>query len=130
MADRAERARGSFERRKWGDAFDELSAAHREGHLEAEDLERLAVAAYMVGKDDACDEGWIAAHRVWARGGEVAKVAERTAQGRMLPAGVAAFERRDASKEGIYSFEQAEEAQLAPAGQPRTPLLLSREAVA
>jgi hypothetical protein len=40
-----ERARGSFEGLKWGDAFAELSAAHREGPVSVEDLERLAVAA-------------------------------------------------------------------------------------
>jgi hypothetical protein len=44
MADRAERARGAFERRTWGDAFDQLSAAHREGQLDVEDLERRAAA--------------------------------------------------------------------------------------
>ena len=52
MADREGRAHGSFERRMWGDAFAELSAAHRDGQLGVEDLERLAVAAYMVGRDD------------------------------------------------------------------------------
>ena len=75
MADRAERARDSFERRIWGDAFAELSAAHREGELEAEDLERLAVAAYMVGRDDACEEAWIAAHHAWLRRGEAERAA-------------------------------------------------------
>jgi hypothetical protein len=39
VADRGERARGSFERRMWGDAFADLSAAHREGQLDVEDLE-------------------------------------------------------------------------------------------
>ena len=51
VADREGRAYGSFPRRMWGEAFDQLSAAHREGQLDAEDLERLAVAAYMVGRD-------------------------------------------------------------------------------
>ena len=59
----------------WGDAFDELSAAHREGQLDAEDLERLAVAAYMVGRDDACEEAWIAAHHAWLRRGEAERAA-------------------------------------------------------
>src|SRR5262245_13626126 len=54
-ADAVERARGSFERRAWGDAFAELSAAQREGRLDVEDLERLAVAAYMAGRDEACE---------------------------------------------------------------------------
>jgi DNA-binding NarL/FixJ family response regulator len=67
VTDRAERARDSFERRRWGDAFAELSPAHREGQLEVEDLERLAVAAYMVGRDDACEDAWIAAHHAWVR---------------------------------------------------------------
>jgi DNA-binding CsgD family transcriptional regulator len=70
VADRGERARGSFERRMWGDAFAELSAAHCEGHLDVEDLERLAVAAYMVGRDDACEEAWIAGHHGWLRRNE------------------------------------------------------------
>ena len=67
VADREERARVSFERRLWGDAFADLSAAHRKGDLAAEDLERLAVAAYMVGRDDACEEAWMAAHHAWLR---------------------------------------------------------------
>jgi DNA-binding NarL/FixJ family response regulator len=75
VADRAERARGAFERRAWGDAFDELTAGHREEQLDAEDLERLAVAAYMVGRDDACEEAWIAAHHAWLGGGEVERAA-------------------------------------------------------
>src|ERR671922_2408252 len=60
VADREEQARGSFEPRMWGAEFAELSAAHREGRLGVEDLERLAVAAYMVGRDDACEAAWIA----------------------------------------------------------------------
>ena len=36
----------------------------------------------------------------------IARVAELTSEGRMRPAGVAAFERRDASRSGVYSFEQ------------------------
>jgi DNA-binding CsgD family transcriptional regulator len=67
VTDRVEQARGSFERRLWGDAFAELSAAHRGDQLEVEDLERLAVAAYMVGRDDACEAAWIAAHHAWLR---------------------------------------------------------------
>ena len=75
VADREERAGGSFERRTWGDAFTELSAAHCEGELGAEDLERLAVAAYMAGRDDACEDAWIAAHHAWSRRGEAERAA-------------------------------------------------------
>jgi hypothetical protein len=75
MADREEQAHGSFKRRMWGDAFAELSAAHREGRLGAEDLERLAVAAYMVGRDDACEDAWMGAHHAWLRRGEAERAA-------------------------------------------------------
>ncbi len=53
----------------------DLSAAHREGQLDVEDLERLAVSAYMVGRDDACEEAWIAAHHAWLRRGEAERAA-------------------------------------------------------
>ncbi len=75
VVDRVERARGSFERRLWTSAFAELAAADREGELAAEDLERLAIAAYMVGRDDACEEAWIAAHREWTRRGDAERAA-------------------------------------------------------
>ena len=55
MAD-AERAlnrgRECFARRAWADAYAQLSAADREAPLEPEDLERLAMAAYLVGADE------------------------------------------------------------------------------
>ena len=38
----------------------------------------------------------------------VAKVAVLTEQGRMQPAGLAAFERRSSTRSGIYSFEQGD----------------------
>jgi uncharacterized protein YdeI (YjbR/CyaY-like superfamily) len=49
----------------------------------------------------------------------VANAARLIAQGRMLAAGLAAFEGRDVAKEGVYSFEQAEDAKLAPEHQAR-----------
>lgn len=70
VSDRRKQARDSFEQRIWGDAFAELSAANREEPLDVEDLERLAVAAYMVGRDDECDDAWMDAHREWLRRGE------------------------------------------------------------
>jgi DNA-binding CsgD family transcriptional regulator len=75
VADREERARGSFERRFWGDAFADLSAGYREGRLGVEDLERLAVAAYMVGRDDDCEDAWLAAHQAWLSRGEAERAA-------------------------------------------------------
>jgi len=75
VADRQTRARELFQRRMWGDAFAELSAAHGERQLEVEDLERLAVAAYMVGRDDECEDAWKRAHREWLRRGEPQRAA-------------------------------------------------------
>ncbi|MCI0635906.1 MAG: DNA-binding response regulator, partial [Actinobacteria bacterium] len=75
VADRDDRARASFEQRMWADAFEDFSAAHRERQLEVEDLERLALAAYMVGRDDACEEAWIAAHHAWLDRGEAERAA-------------------------------------------------------
>lgn len=47
-----ERGRESLGRRAWADAYAQLSAADQEASLELEDLERLAVAALLVGRDD------------------------------------------------------------------------------
>ena len=74
-ADPVEQARASFERRLWRDAFAELSAAQREGRLDIEDLERLAVAAYMVGRDQECEAAWTEAHHAWLREGEPERAA-------------------------------------------------------
>jgi DNA-binding CsgD family transcriptional regulator/tetratricopeptide (TPR) repeat protein len=43
--------RESFERQKWKAAYEQLSAADRAGRLEAEDVERLATTAYLLGRE-------------------------------------------------------------------------------
>jgi uncharacterized protein YdeI (YjbR/CyaY-like superfamily) len=45
----------------------------------------------------------------------IAKVEALTAQGRMQPAGLAAFEARTAHKSRVYAYEQADDAALTPA---------------
>jgi DNA-binding NarL/FixJ family response regulator len=75
MTDQRKQARDSFARRSWGDAYAELSAAHRKGPLDVEDLERLALAAYMVGRDDDCEDAWMGAHQEWLRRGEAERAA-------------------------------------------------------
>lgn len=52
------RGRESLERKAWGDAYDQLTAADHEAPLEPEDLERRATAAYLFGKD--ADDIWAA----------------------------------------------------------------------
>ncbi len=61
-SDAIERGRAAFTRRAWGEAYDQLSAADGEATLGLEDLEHLAVAAYLVGRDDDSTEVWERAH--------------------------------------------------------------------
>ena len=59
MTDSRERAREAFARQEWGTAY-AILAGHEA--LDADDLERLAVAAYLVGRDEASDRAWEQAH--------------------------------------------------------------------
>jgi DNA-binding CsgD family transcriptional regulator len=61
MADGVARARVCYQRRAWKDACAGFLAALDE--LGADDLERLAVSAYLVGRNDESDEAWGRAHR-------------------------------------------------------------------
>ena len=74
-ADTLDRGRASFERQAWADAFDKLSAADREIPLAPEDLELLAKAAYLVGRDADRDEVLARAHREWLRLGGAERAA-------------------------------------------------------
>ena len=56
-----ERAREAFARRAWGDAYAALVAVDAAG-LEPDDLERLAVAAYLVGDEEASEGAWERTH--------------------------------------------------------------------
>ena len=51
----AELGRAAFERRSWREAYEVLASF---GSLEVGDLERLAVAAYLVGRDDDSAAAW------------------------------------------------------------------------
>jgi len=62
-ADARDRGRESFERRAWGDAFARLAEADGLSPLGPEDLERLATAAYLVGRDEESARVWERAHR-------------------------------------------------------------------
>jgi DNA-binding CsgD family transcriptional regulator len=57
-----DRGREAFVRQAWGDAYTELLTADQERPLEPEDLERLATAAYLTGRDDDSAEVWARAH--------------------------------------------------------------------
>ena len=49
--DELERGREHYGRRAWADAYRSLSAADQASRLEGEDLELLAMAAYLIGRD-------------------------------------------------------------------------------
>lgn len=75
VASALDRGRESFARRAWEDAFAQLSGADREESLQGDDLERLAVSAYMVGRDDESADAWMRAHQEASRRGEATRAA-------------------------------------------------------
>jgi DNA-binding CsgD family transcriptional regulator len=62
-----ERAREAFARQEWGDAYELLSSG---GPLDAGDFERLAIAACLVGRDEASTRAWERAYLECARLGD------------------------------------------------------------
>lgn len=68
-----DRGRVAFDRSLWGEAVAQLSAADRDAALSPEDLERLAVAAHLVGEDEASAAAWERAHRQLLDRGEVTR---------------------------------------------------------
>ncbi len=75
----SERGRAAYDRRVWSEAFACLTQAHRAGRLEPPDLDRLAVAAYLTGRDDEADEYAAQAFRTWLREGQPREAARRAA---------------------------------------------------
>jgi DNA-binding NarL/FixJ family response regulator len=62
-ADALTQGRESFERHAWGDAVRQLQVADRETPLVAEDLDRLATAAYLIGDDAESEAVRVRAHQ-------------------------------------------------------------------
>ena len=69
------RGRESYARRGWTDAYMQLVDADRAAPLEPEDLERLATAAYLIGKDADSTRLWARAHHDFLGRGESARAA-------------------------------------------------------
>lgn len=63
--------RSAFRQAAWGQAYVRLSAATHARQFGNDDHERLAVAAYLTGHDEASAEAWAAAHRGWLRAADV-----------------------------------------------------------
>jgi uncharacterized protein YdeI (YjbR/CyaY-like superfamily) len=128
---------------QWFDSVEELRAWLHEHHAQraeawigfhkkatgrqafswSELVDELLCVGWIDGQSKGLDEGRYAQRVTPRRPGSnwskvnVAKVAALRGQGRMLPAGIAAFEGRDTGREGVYSFERGEEARLEPAQQ-------------
>lgn len=51
----------------WVESYEALAAAARRAPLDVEDVERLAVAAFFVGREDESTRSWERAHDLWAR---------------------------------------------------------------
>ena len=75
VTDGIDQGREAFERQAWGDACRHLSAADDEHRLGREDSERLAVAAYLIGRSEDSVEAWTQAHLECVRLGDVARAA-------------------------------------------------------
>jgi DNA-binding NarL/FixJ family response regulator len=66
-----DRGQAAFARSAWGQAYAELSEADRESPLEPDDLQRLATAAYLLGKDTEYTELLTRAHHELLGRGEI-----------------------------------------------------------
>jgi DNA-binding CsgD family transcriptional regulator len=75
MASTLDRGRESLERRAWATAYTELSAADDESPLQPEDLERLATAAYLVGRHGESCAVWERAHHEFVSRGDAPRAA-------------------------------------------------------
>ena len=74
MTSSLERAHAAFARQAWREACDGFAAADG-APLRADDHERYAVAAYLIGADDLCEHEWEAAHRAAVDAGDTAGAA-------------------------------------------------------
>ena len=75
MADALDQGRSAVARQAWADAHERLSAADQAAPLEPDDLELLAAAAFLVGRDDESAEAWARAHQERLARGETERAA-------------------------------------------------------
>ena len=66
-----EQGRAAYAGRAWRSAFESLSRADEDGPLEVEDVERLAISAYLLGRDDVSAMFLERAHNLHADSGEL-----------------------------------------------------------
>ena len=63
MPDLLTQARAAFDRQDWSSAYQALASADREQPLEPDNIERLAVAATLLGRDSESTALWTRAHQ-------------------------------------------------------------------
>lgn len=72
-----ERGRLACQQLRWRDAHELLTAADADSPLELEELEELALACYLIGRDDDATAAWTRAHREALRLGEAERAARQ-----------------------------------------------------
>ena len=72
--------RAAYDRRLWRDAYEHLQRADEQAPLDAEDLERLAMAAYAINLDTEPSRAWTRAHHAWVKRGETRRAARSAFQ--------------------------------------------------
>ena len=75
MADALDRGRSAVAGQAWAEAHQRLSAADQAAPLEPDDLERLATAAFLVGREEESAEAWARAHQELLARGETGRAA-------------------------------------------------------
>ncbi|MBZ5632985.1 MAG: LuxR C-terminal-related transcriptional regulator [Acidobacteriia bacterium] len=70
-----DQGREAFRKQAWSAAFSNLSSADREAPLEPEDLQRLAIAGHLTGRDAESADILIRAHQGFLAGGDTQSAA-------------------------------------------------------
>jgi DNA-binding CsgD family transcriptional regulator len=70
-----EHARQAFAKRAWLEAYSSFGAADSQTSLDPEDLEQLAIAAYLVARDDAAVAAHMRAHALFLERGDPIRAA-------------------------------------------------------
>jgi ATP/maltotriose-dependent transcriptional regulator MalT len=75
VSETVRKGRGAYALRNWAEAYAHLSAADLVAPLPIDDLERLAAAAFLTGRDEVYGELWVRAHQECVRVRDVVRAA-------------------------------------------------------
>ncbi len=71
MAEPLNEARAAFAKQRWTEAVDAFTTADEPGSLDIDDLERLAAASQLIGRDELAAATWERAHLALLEGGDL-----------------------------------------------------------